>query len=140
MAQVEVNEFGHVIITDQGETLTYTGLDVTTPAGQVIQHESRGGTLVSAAATSVGEVFVEISHLGDGPQGGELVMVATFPDGSTAVALGLLVSKERPEHVPPSWPTAVDLTLGLFESETIDSGTKTAVEDFMQVLLSVMYG
>lgn len=139
VAETNVSDDGRVTITDQGETLTYTGLEVIRPDGTAISHESRGGSLVSAAAVTVGEVFVEISHVGDGPEGGELVMVATFPDGSTSVALGGLVSKERPAAVSESWPAAVDLTLGLFEEETIDSGTKSEVEDFLQVLLSVMY-
>lgn len=128
------------MISDRDETLTFTGLEVITPDGRTIKHESQGGSLVSAAAVSVGEVFVEISHLGDGPQGGELVLVATFPDGSTRVALGGLVTKDRPDTVPESWPAAVDLSLGLFETDTIDSGSKSDVEDFLQVLLSVMYG
>ena len=140
VTEVKVTDEGHVLITDQDQTLTYTGLEVIKPDGTVIAHESRGGSMSSVAVVSVGDVYVEISHLGDGPAGGELVLVATFPDGSTRVALGGLVTKERPESVPESWPATIDLTLGLFQEDTIDSGSKSDVEDFLQVLLSVMYG
>ena len=140
MADLVVNEEGHVVITDGDETLTYTGLEVRTPDGSVISHESRGGSMFSAATTSVGDTFVEISHLGDGPDGGELVMVATAPDGSTCVALGGLVRETIGEHVPESWLAAVDLAIGLVTEGTIDSGTKEDVEAFHQRLLGAYFG
>lgn len=140
MADVRIGIDGSISITDGAETLTYRAREVAAPDGSTIRHESRGGTLVSAWATSVGETFVEISHLGNGPEGGELVMVATFPDGTTAVALGGLVTDEIPEEVPHSWPEAVDLALGLVTGETLDSGDKDSIEDFHQRLLGVILG
>ncbi len=96
--------------------------------------------MFSAATTSVGDTFVEISHLGDGPDGGELVMVATLPDGSTYVALGGLVRETIGEHVPESWLAAVDLAIGLVTEGTVDSGTKEDVEAFHQRLLGAYFG
>ncbi|TXJ06615.1 MAG: hypothetical protein E6Q27_03405 [Aeromicrobium sp.] len=140
MAQLTVNEDGHIVITDQEQSLVYTGTTVSLSDGRIIRHESRGGEMTSVASASVGSVYVEISHLGHGPKGGELVLVATFTDGSTAVALGGLVVDEIPEVVEESWPAAVDLALGLITDATVDSGTKEEIEDFHQRLLAVLYG
>lgn len=140
MAEIYVDDDRNVVVTDQGETLTYSGTEVTTSTGRVIRHESRGGELVSAATATVGDIFVEISYLGDGPEGGELAMVATLPDLSTVVALGGLVTDQIPSEVPHSWPNAIDRALGLIVADTIDSGTKEEIEDFHQRLLGVIFG
>lgn len=131
---------GAIEVRDGDELLVYTAYEVTAPDGSTIAHEVRGGSMVSAWATAVGESFVEISHLGHGPEGGELVMVVTRPDGPPVVALGALVTDEVPTTVPESWPAAVDLAIGLIATETIDSGTREDVEDFHQKLLGVLFG
>ncbi|HPU12241.1 MAG TPA: hypothetical protein PLQ19_00455 [Aeromicrobium sp.] len=140
MSQVRKLADGTIEVSDDAQTLRYTGYEVTDPAGNVISHESRGGTLSSVWATEVGTAFVEISHLGDGPAGGELVMVVTLADGSTVVALGDLVVDQLPATVSPSWPVAIDLAIGLVATDTIDSGSRTDLEDFHQRLLGVLFG
>ncbi len=140
MTQVRTRPDGAIEIQDGEELLIYTPYVVTDPTGQTISHHSRGGSMHSVWATQVGSAFVEISHLGDGPNGGELAMVATLSDGSTVVALGNLVVDELPETVSPSWPAAIDLAIGLITTDTIDSGSRTDVEDFHQRLLGVMFG
>lgn len=131
---------GAIEVRDGDETLVYTTREVTAPDGSLIAHESRGGSMVSAWATDVGDAFVEISHLGDGPEGGELVMVVTRPDHSPVVALGDLVTDTLPSSVEMSWPVALDLALGLVGEDTLDSGTKDDIEAFHQSLLGVLYG
>lgn len=140
VSEVRVQPDGVVEVADGDAVLVYTPYAVTAPDGTTVAHESRGGSMVSAWATAVGEAFVEVSHLGDGPQGGELVMVVTRPDGPTAVALGNLVTAELPDTVEFSWPVALDLALGLVTDTTLDSGTKDEVEAFHQRLLGVLYG
>ena len=131
---------GAIEVVDGDEVLVYTPYEVTAPDGTRVAHESRGGTMASVWATSVGEAFVEVSHLGDGPSGGELVMVVTRPGHSPAVALGALVTADVPAAVPKSWPAAVDLAVGLIVGDTLDSGTKDDVEAFHQRLLGVWFG
>lgn len=138
MEKVTVNSDGTIVVsspTSDGvlETLTYSPRLVTAPDGSRIEG-------VSAWATMVGALFVEVSHLGDGPIGGELVMVVTDPaTGEQETALGDLVAPEVPAEVNPSWPAAVDLALGLIVETTLDSGTKDEVEEFHQRLLGVMF-
>ncbi len=135
-----VRDDGAIEVVDGEEVLVYTPYAVTAPDGTTIAHESRGGSMVSVWATSVGEAFVEVSHLGHGPEGGELVMVVTRPGHTPEVALGALVTDDVPETVAESWPPAVDLAVGLIVTDTLDSGTKDDVEAFHQRLLSVWFG
>ncbi len=136
---MSVREDGSIEVSDAGQVLVYTPYRVTAPDGSTIAHESRGGQMASVWATSVGETFVEICYLGDGPEGGELVMVATRPGHSPDVALGNLVTDDVPDTVAESWPAAVDLAIGLVVDETLDSGTKDDVEAFHQRLLGVWF-
>ncbi|WP_293784507.1 hypothetical protein [uncultured Aeromicrobium sp.] len=139
MVDLEVRDDGAIVVSAAGETLLYTPYRVTAADGSVIAHESRGGSLAGAWATQLGTAFVEVSFLGHGPEGGELVMVVT--DGTdTHVALGALVTDHVPAEVPPSWPAAVDLALGLIINTTLDSGSKDEVERFHQRLLEVVHG
>lgn len=141
MTELTVRPDGAIAVTSGDGTLTYTPYAVTAPDGQLIEHESRGGSLVGAWATQVGEAFVEVSYLGDGPSCGELVMVVTTPGEPPRVALGALISSEVPSaDVPASWPAAVDLALGLIADTTLDSGSKDEVEAFHQRLLEVVHG
>jgi len=140
VSEVAVRADGAIEVVDGDEVLVYTPYEVTAPDGTRIAHESRGGTMASVWATTLGETFVEVSHLGDGPRGGELVMVVTRPGHSPDVALGALVTDEVPSTVPESWPAAVDLAIGLIVTDTLDSGSKDDVEAFHQRLLGVWFG
>ncbi|MBC9225644.1 hypothetical protein GL325_04855 [Aeromicrobium sp. 636] len=140
MSEVSVRDDGSIEVVDADEVLIYTPYAVTAPDGTTVEHESRGGTMASVWATSVGETFVEVSHLGHGPAGGELVMVVTRPGHSPDVALGALVTDEVPDTVPDSWPAAVDLAIGLIVDDTLDSGSKDDIEAFHQRLLGVWFG
>lgn len=131
---------GAVEVRDGDEVLVYRRFEVSAPGDITISHESRGGTLVSATGVSVGDAWVEISHLGHGPEGGELVIVVTAPNGQTWVAMGSLVTDALPETVPASWPEAVDLAIGLVDHDTVDAGSKDDLERFHQDLLGVLYG
>ncbi len=131
---------GAIEVVDGDRVLVYTPYEVTAPDGSTVSHESRGGTMASVWATEVGDAFVELSHLGDGPQGGELVMVVTRPGHSPEVALGALVTDDVPATVPESWPAAVDLAIGLIVDTTLDSGSKDDVEAYHQRLLGVWFG
>jgi glyoxylase-like metal-dependent hydrolase (beta-lactamase superfamily II) len=133
-----------VSVTGSTRTLTYRPRRVTLSDGTFLMHESRGGTLSSVWAADLGDLFVEVVHLGHGPQGGELVLVV--PDGDV-VALGDLVPSLDPPSVPvpPTWPVAVDLAVGLTRPSTrilttageIDRDT---LEDFHQSLLAALHG
>jgi len=140
VSEVSIRDDGTIEVVDGDQVLVYTPYAVTAPDGSTIAHESRGGAMAAVWATSVGETFVEVSHLGDGPEGGELVMVVTRPGHTPEVALGALVTDEIPATVPDSWPAAVDLALGLIVDETLDSGSKDDVEAFHQRLLGVWFG
>lgn len=131
---------GAIEVVDGDRVLVYTPYEVTAPDGSTVSHESRGGTMASVWSTEVGDAFVELSHLGDGPQGGELVMVVTRPGHSPEVALGALVTDDVPATVPESWPAAVDLAIGLIVDTTLDSGSKDDVEAYHQRLLGVWFG
>lgn len=139
VVDLEVRDDGAIAVSSQGATLVYTPYRVTAPDGSVVAHESRGGSLAGAWATQLGTAFVEVSFLGDGPEGGELAMVVT-DGGDTHVALGALVTEQVPADVPPSWPAAIDLALGLIVDTTLDSGSKDDVERFHQRLLEVVHG
>ena len=140
MAELNVRPDGAITVTSGDDVLTYTPYAVTTPDGQRIAHESRGGSLVGVWSAQVGDAFVEVSYLGDGPAGGELVMVVTLPGEPPRVALGALIAPEAPSaDVPDSWPAAVDLALGLIADSTLDSGSKDEIESFHQRLLEVVH-
>ncbi len=98
-----------IVVSGRDRDLTYRSRRVTLDDGTWVAHESRGGTLSSVWAVDLGDRFVEVVHLGGGPSGGELAVVV--PDADT-VLLGELVS-EPTGPVPPSWPVAVDLAIGL---------------------------
>lgn len=142
VSEVSIREDGSIEVNDGGAALTYTPYLVTAPDGSAIAHESRGGSMASVWATAVGETFVEISHLGDGPNGGELIMVVTQPGQPPLVALGALVTEHLPDQVADSWPVAIDLALGLITTEvdTLDSGSHDDLEAFHQRLLGVLFG
>ncbi|KQO37262.1 MULTISPECIES: hypothetical protein [unclassified Aeromicrobium] len=133
-----------VSVTGTTRTLTYRPRRVTLSDGTFLMHESRGGTLSSVWAADLGDLFVEVVHLGHGPLGGELVLVV--PDGDV-VALGDLVPPldTVPSTVTPSWPAAVDLAVGLTRPSTrilTSSGpiAREDLEDFHQTLLGVLHG
>lgn len=129
------------MLVSSGDTrLVFTAYEVLAPDGTTISHESRGGSLVSVQACQVGDAFVEISHLGAGPQGGELVMVVTDSDGSSQVAVGALYVEEVPATVPESWPVAVDLAAGMVTDVSVEGVTREQLEDLHQRLLGVLYG
>ncbi len=137
-----------IVVEDAGHRLEYTPRRVVLD-GEVVAHESRGGTLASAWAAPLGTLFVEVAHLGDGPVGGELVMTVTAPEDPGApprVALGDLAPAVVPDDVPHSWPVALDLALGLVTDETVlltaDGRTLTRadVEDLHQRLLGRIHG
>lgn len=122
-------------------TLTYFPRRVTIDDGTEIVHESLGGTLVSAWAGDLGDQYVEVIHVGDGPCGGELVLVV--PDLNVIVIGDLYAAS--PAGATPTWAAAVDLTLGLTTLSTkilSSSGlvTRDELEAFHQQLLGVLYG
>lgn len=111
---------GKITVTGTEGHLTYEPRRITLHDGTVIAHESQGGDLSSVWATDLGDCYVEVVYVGDGPHGGELVLVVPaedvlivgdlYPgDPSSGVAL---------ENVPPTWPGAVDLAMGLTATTT----------------------
>ncbi|MGI9085104.1 MAG: hypothetical protein ACR2FE_07405 [Aeromicrobium sp.] len=136
-----VAEGDAVIVTGDERTLTYRPRLVTVSDGTTVEHESRGGSLSSVWATDLGGRYVEVVHLGHGPEGGELVLVV--PDVDTVV-LGDLAGKD-PAGASPEWAAAVDLALGLTHpgSQLFTSAgtlTRDELEDFHQQLLGVLHG
>ena len=132
---------GSVTVTGTDRTLTYTPRSVELSDGTSIAHESRGGTLSSVWAGDLGDRYVEVVHLGDGPEGGELVLVVPSDD---VVALGDLVGDD-PSGATPQWAAAIDLALGLMTADTHVQTTggpvsRDEVEDFHQRLLGVLHG
>ena len=131
-----------VVVTGDERTLTYQPRLVTISDGTRIEHESRGGSLSSVWATDLGGGrYVEVVHLGHGPEGGELVMVV--PDADT-VALGDLAGGE-PTGATAAWAGAIDLAIGLTRpsSQILTSSGAIArdeLEDFHQQLLGVLHG
>ena len=130
-----------VVVTGDERTLTYRPRLVTLSDGTTIEHESRGGTLSSVWAADLGGRYVEVVHLGHGPEGGELVLVV--PDADV-VALGDLAGGE-PAASTTEWAQAVDLSIGLTQPESLiltSSGaiTRDELEDFHQRLLGVLHG
>ena len=133
---------GDAVVVSGGErTLTYRPRTVTISDGTTLEHESRGGTLSSVWAADLGDRYVEVVHLGDGPRGGELALVV--PDADT-VALGDLAGDDV-SGATPEWAGAVDLAIGLARPASrilTSSGaiTRDELEDFHQRLLGVLYG
>ena len=131
-----------VTVAGADRTLTYRPRRVTVSDGTFVMHESRGGTLSSVWAADLGDCFVEVVHLGGGPVGGELVLVVP---GEDVVAVGDLYVQPDPTEVPPTWPAAVDLALGLTGPGTRIVATtgdvdREELEAFHQRLLGVLHG
>lgn len=83
--------------------------------GSTVAHESQGGELSSVWATDLGDCYVEVVYLGDGPVGGELVVVVP---GDDTVVIGDLYPGPELTEVTPSWAEAVDLAVGLTTTDT----------------------
>lgn len=131
-----------VTVEGRDQTLTYRPREVTLSDGTVVRHDSLGGTLSSVWAADLGDVFVEVVHVGHGPEGGELVLVVQSED---VVALGDLYVAETPATTTPGWPVAVDIALGLMLEGTrvlTSDGevTREDVEHLHQRLLGVLHG
>jgi hypothetical protein len=138
---------GLVVVQGRERSLTYSPRLVTLDDGTTVAHASRGGEMSSVWATDLGGgFFVEVAHLGDGPVGGELVMTVTWiglHETRRYVAVGDLYATEVPDVVPPGWPAAVDLALGLMDGRVELLGTdatKDDVEAFHQRLLGALHG
>lgn len=131
-----------VTVTGTQRAAHYCSERVLFDDGSIIAHESRGGELTSVWAGDLGEEYIEIVHLGDGPAGGELIM--TIPGQDTVLLGGLYVS-QLPGEVPDSWPPAIDLAIGLMTADTVvwtDEGRvdREEIEAFHQRLLGVLHG
>ena len=147
MRGIQTNDDGTIVVEGAERTLTYAPRLVTLDDGTTVAHESQGGEMSSVWAADLGgDWFVEVAHLGDGPVGGELVMTAThigLDETIRYVTIGDLWADELPSDVPPSWPVAVDLALGLMEGEVRIVGadiTKDDVETLHQRLLGALHG
>lgn len=147
MRAIQTNDDSTITVTGTERSLTYAPRLITLDDGETVAHESQGGEMSSVWAADLGGGwFVEVAHLGDGPLGGELVMTVTFiglDETLRYVAIGDLWADELPSHVPPSWPVAVDLALGLMEGEVQILGadiTKDDVETLHQRLLGALHG
>ena len=147
MRGIQTNDDGTIVVAGADRTLTYAPRLVTLDDGMTVAHESQGGEMSSVWATDLGgDWFVEVAHLGDGPVGGELVMTAThigLDETVRYVTIGDLWADELPADVPPSWPVAVDLALGLMEGDVHVIGadiTKDDVETLHQRLLGALHG
>jgi len=130
-----------VVVTGDERTITYRPRRVTLSDGTTIEHESRGGSLSSVWAGDLGDRYVEVVHLGPGPEGGELVLVV--PDADV-VALGDLAGG-KPAGATVEWAGALDLAIGLTRpsSQILTSSgpiTRDELEDFHQQLLGVLHG
>ncbi len=131
-----------VVVEGTDSALTYAPSAVTLSDGTVISHESRGGELSSVWATDLGDCYVEVVHLGDGPHGGELVVVVP---GDDTVIIGDLFPDDHPNDVRPSWAEAVDLAVGLTTASTTiltSNGpvTRDELDAAHQRLLGVLNG
>lgn len=136
----DIAEFEHVV-TGSERALTYCPRRVTIDDGTEIVHESLGGTLASVWADDLGDRYVEVLHVGDGPTGGELVLVVPDLD---VVVLGDLYATSA-DGATPTWAGAVDLALGLTTVTTkifSSAGpvSRDELEAFHQRLLGVLHG
>jgi glyoxylase-like metal-dependent hydrolase (beta-lactamase superfamily II) len=130
-----------VVVTGEERTLTYRPRLVTLSDDTTIEHESRGGTLSSVWAGDLGGRYVEVVHLGHGPEGGELALVV--PDADV-VAVGDLAGAE-PSGATAEWAAALDLAIGLTKpsSQILTSSgpiSRDELEEFHQRLLGVLHG
>lgn len=136
-----------IVVEGRDSSLTYTPRAVTLSDGTRIAHESQGGELSSVWATDLGDCYVEVVYVGDGPHGGELVVVIPADDvvivGDLYPGPNSLLGKL--ENVTPSWPGAVDLAMGLTTTSTTvltSSGqiTREEFDDSHQRLLGAVNG
>jgi glyoxylase-like metal-dependent hydrolase (beta-lactamase superfamily II) len=135
------SEPGAYEVAGTQRTLTYRPRQVDLDDGTLVAQESQGGTLNAVWTTDLGDRYVEVVHLGDGPAGGELVLVV--PDGDIVVVGDLY--EPAPAHVPASWPVVIDLVLGLTtQDSTILTShgaiTRDDLEAFHQRLLGALHG
>ena len=100
-----------IVIEGSNTSLTYTPRAVTLSNGTTIAHDSQGGELSSVWATDLGDCYVEVVYVGDGPVGGELVVVVPVDD--VVIVGDLYPGPDDPAEVPLSWPPAVDLAMSL---------------------------
>lgn len=142
MVKFNAQDDGSYRIVDESAELIYRPYEVIAPTGDRIAHYSRGGDLHTVASCSVGSAFAEISFLGNGPAGGELVLVITPADGPNLVFLGALVTGKRPPSaaVTSAWASTLDLALNLVTNDTVDSGSKNDIEEFLQYLVGELDG
>lgn len=147
MPGIQTNDDGTIVVAGSERSLTFAPRLITLDDGTTVAHESQGGEMSSVWATDLGgDWFVEVAHLGDGPVGGELVMTVThigMDETARYVTIGDLWAGDLPAHVPPSWPVAVDLALGLMEGNVQILGpgiTKDDVETLHQRLLGALHG
>ncbi|QGG40883.1 hypothetical protein [Aeromicrobium yanjiei] len=148
MSSISENSDGHIVVEGDERSLTIGPYEVVLDDGTTIAHESRGGSLASVWATQLDRISVEVMHLGDGPEGGELVtsLAAVSEDGAVLasyVLVGALWTDEVPGTVPPSWPVAVDLALGLVGDGTVllaPDIAKDDLETLHQRLLGALHG
>ena len=136
-----------VVIQGSDSFLAYTPRAVTLEDGTTIAHESQGGQLSSVWATDLGDCYVEVVYVGDGPHGGELVVVVPAEDIIIVGDLypGDLSMVEGLENVPPTWPGAVDLAMGLTTTTTtvltsLGQITREEFDDSHQRLLGAVNG
>ncbi len=133
---------GDVVVVDGTErSLTYRPRLITLSDGTTVEHESRGGSLNSVWVGDLGDRYVEVVHLGAGPDGGELVLVV--PDADTVV-LGDLAGGD-PSGATAEWAATIDLAIGLArpDSHLLTSNgpiTRDELEEFHQGLLGVLHG
>lgn len=80
-----------------------------------VAHESHPADtqIASVWATDLGNCYIEVMHPGDGPAGGELVVVVP---GDNAIIIGDLMG---PGTATPDWASALDLVLGLTNKDTL---------------------
>ena len=129
-----------IAVEGSDSTLKYGPRGVTLSDGSTIAHESQGGDLSSVWATDLGDCYVEVVFLGDGPVGGELVVVVP---GDDTVIIGDLYPGPELTEVPPSWAEAVDLAVGLTTADTTilttyGQVTRDELDEAHQRLLGVL--
>lgn len=127
-------------ITGSERALAYSPREITLSDGTRIARAGAGGDLESVWAGDLGDLYVEVAHLGDGPKGDELVLVVPDRD---LVAIGDLYDP-APAAVPASWPVTLDLVLGLLtDASTVHTShgeiTRETLDDFHQLLLGRLH-
>lgn len=80
-----------------------------------VAHESRQAdlTIASVWATDLGDCYVEAMYPGDGPEGGELVVIVP---AENAIIVGDLAADGTASN---EWAAALDLALALTNAQTI---------------------